>query len=155
MGGLRSLQHEGSLSCGWRVLECGLSSCEIRWLWDAGASVAAAQGLPQLQLVGSGVRAPWSWSMGLAVLRRVISSWTRDRTRAPCIRILTHCTTRDVQPALFKSKSPTLPLRCWLTIEISRFARSDPGGWEYIFQQAPRESDIDQDLRTVGLWSGW
>lgn len=50
----------------------------------------------------------------------------------------------------FKSKSPTLPLRCWLTIEIPRSV-SNPGGWECIFQQAPWGSDVAQ--RFENRWS--
>ena len=58
-------------------------------------------GLQQLQHVGfssCGMRAQQLWHTGLGALRHVGSSWTRDRTRVPCIGrwILNHHTTRQV-----------------------------------------------------------
>ena len=41
------------------------------------------------------------WHTGFVAPRHVGSSWTRDRTRVPCIgRILNHCATREVPPIL-------------------------------------------------------
>ena len=45
------------------------------------------------------------WRTGLAALRHVGYSMTRDRTRVPCIgrRILNHCATREAPSCTFKS----------------------------------------------------
>ena len=81
----------GGFSLRWLLLlrsmgsrRAGFSSCGAR------ASVVVAHGLQQL------------WRMGLFAPWHVGSSWTRDRTRVPCIgrRILNHCATREV-PLLF------------------------------------------------------
>ena len=53
----------------------------------------------QLWLVGSRAQAQQLWLTGLVVPRHVGYSWTRARTRVPCIgrRILNHCATREAQ----------------------------------------------------------
>ena len=51
----------------------------------------------QLWLAGSRAQSQQLWCTGLVAPRHVGSSWTRARTRAPCIgrRILNHCATRE------------------------------------------------------------
>ena len=51
----------------------------------------------QLWLAGSRVQAQQLWCTGLVAPWHVGSSWTRARTRVPCIgrRILNHCATRE------------------------------------------------------------
>ena len=58
--------------------------------------------------MGSRAQAQQLWRMGSAVLQHVGSSWTRARTRDPCIgrRILNHCTTREALDELLKSTYP-------------------------------------------------
>ena len=53
----------------------------------------------QLWLASSRVQAQYLWRTGLVALRHVGSSWTRARTRVPCIGrwILTHCATREAR----------------------------------------------------------
>ena len=74
----------------------------VRGLLIAVASLVAEHGLqvhgpPQLWHVGSRVQAQQLWHVGLVAPRHVGSSWTRARTRVPCIgrRILNHCATRE------------------------------------------------------------
>ena len=88
--GLQQLQHTGFNSC----------STQAQQLW----------------LTGSRVQAQQLWHMGLVAPRHVGSSWTRARTRVPCIgrRILNHCATREI-PNLF------LYLILFLTIHIEAF----------------------------------
>ena len=59
------------------------------------------------------------WHTGLAALRHVGSSWTRDRTHVPCIgrQILNHCATREVpRHRYFKNKGmeKTYPPICFV-----------------------------------------
>ena len=77
----------------------------LRWLpllWSTGSRRAGfsryGTRAQQLWLVGSRAQAQQLWRMGLVAPRHVGSSWTRARTRVPCIgrRILNHCTTRKV-----------------------------------------------------------
>ena len=93
----RGFQSTGSVavvcglsSCGSWALEHRLSSCGVR-----------AQ---QLWLVGCRAQAQQLWCMGLVAPRYVGSSWTRARTRVPCIgrRILNHCTTRKAHKVALK-----------------------------------------------------
>ena len=53
----------------------------------------------QLWLAGSRAQAQQLWRMGLVAPRYVGSSWTRARTRVPCIgrQILNHCATGEVR----------------------------------------------------------
>ena len=62
-----------------------------------------AHRLQQLWLAGSRAQAQELWRTGLVALRHVRSSWTRDRTRVPCIgrQILNHCVTREVPGCYF------------------------------------------------------
>ncbi|KAJ8796084.1 hypothetical protein J1605_018232 [Eschrichtius robustus] len=48
--------------------------------------------------MGSRAQAQQLWHMGFVAPRHVGSSWTRARTRVPCIgrQILNHCVTREV-----------------------------------------------------------
>ena len=64
-------------------------------LWCAGFSL---QRLLLLQSPGSRAQSQQLWRTGLVAPQPVGSSWTRDRTRVPCIgrRILNHCTTSKV-----------------------------------------------------------
>ena len=112
--------------CTWAFSSCGeqgLLFVQVRGLLIAVASLVAehrlqAHRLQQLQHVGSVVVAHSSraqaqqlWHMGLVAPRHVGSSWTRARTRVPCIgrRILNHCTTREVPPLVsFKELSHLL-----------------------------------------------
>ena len=50
-----------------------------------------------------GTRAQQLWLTGSVAPRHVGSSWTRDRTRVPCIdrQILNHCATREVPLLVF------------------------------------------------------
>ena len=68
-------------SGGYSLLRC--AGFSLRWLL-------------LLQSTGSRVQAQYLWLTGLVALQHVGSSWTRDRTRVPCIgrQILNHCATR-------------------------------------------------------------
>ena len=57
----------------------------------------------QLWLTGSRAQAQQLWHTGFVAPRHVGSSWTRARTRVPCIgrRILNHCATREVPSPYF------------------------------------------------------
>ena len=59
-----------------------------------------------VRLLGSSAQAQELWRLGLAALRHVGSSWTRDRTRVPCIgrQILYHWATRGALNIHFLSK---------------------------------------------------
>ena len=54
-----------------------------------------------------------SWPTGLAALQHVESSWTRDRTRVPCIgrQILNHWTSQENPLPSLLANSPQLSLR--------------------------------------------
>ena len=101
-------------SCGeWRLL-----FVVVRRLLIAVASLVTEQGsrrecfsscgtrAQQSWLVGSRAQAQQLWHMGLVALWHVGSSWTRVRTRVPCIgrRILNHCATRKFPILFFKSR---------------------------------------------------
>ena len=91
-------------SGGYSSLWC--AGFSLRWLFllqsmgsrRAGLSSCGTWG-QQLWLMGSRAQASQLWRTGLAAPRHVGSSWTRDRTRVPCIgrQILNHCATREVQ----------------------------------------------------------
>ena len=99
---LQLRQAGASLCCIARASHCsGFSCCRAQAL-STQASVVAAHGLrncgsraQQLWLAGSVVQAQQLWHMVLVALWHVGSSWTRDRTRVPCVgrQILNHCTT--------------------------------------------------------------
>ena len=72
------------------------------------------------------------WCKGLAALRHVGSSWTRDQIGVPCTGrwILNHWTTREVPSLLFKNKNLFIYLTvfslswgmwclCWVTWNLS------------------------------------
>ena len=73
----------------------------------------------QLWLTGSRAQAQQLWHTGLVAPRHVGSSWTRARTRVPCIgrRIPNHCVTREVPRALLNNLS--VPLLSHLQNEIT------------------------------------
>ena len=78
---------------------CSLLWCtgfSLRWLLvtEHGLQV---RGLQQLWLESSRAQAQQLWPMGLVAPRHVGSSWTRARTRVPCIgrQIPNHCATRE------------------------------------------------------------
>ena len=86
-------------SCG----ERGLLFVAVRGLLIVVASLccrawALGAQAQQLWLVGSRAQVQQLWCMGLVAPRHVGSSWTRARTRVPCIGrwILNHCTTSEV-----------------------------------------------------------
>ena len=82
----------------------GFSSCSRRaqQLWLVCFSSCGMQA-QLLWLMGSRVQAQQLWCTGLVAPQHVGSSWTRARTRVPCIgrRILNHCTTREALLKLF------------------------------------------------------
>ena len=58
-------------------------------------------------------RGTWArslWHIGLGAPQHVESSWTKDRTPAPCIGrwILSHCTTREVRKSLSLARTGRL-----------------------------------------------
>ena len=79
------------------VVAHGLSSCSTLAPERVGFSSCGAWA-QQLQLVDSRTWAQQLWRTDLVARHHVGSSWTRDRTRVPCIgrRILNHWTTREV-----------------------------------------------------------
>ena len=82
-------------SGGYSSLRCARFS--LRWLlllWSMGSRCAGFS--------SCGSRASVLWHTGLVAPRHVGSSWTRARTRVPCIggRILNHCSTKEA-PSLF------------------------------------------------------
>ena len=93
--------------CVWTFSSCcvqGLLFVVVHGLLIAVASLVAehglqAHGLQQLWLAGSRAQAQQLWRTGLVAPRHVGSSWTRARTRVPCIgrRILNHCATREAR----------------------------------------------------------
>ena len=58
----------------------------------------------QLWLTGSRAQAQQPWRTGLVAPRHVTSSWSRARTRVPCIgrRTANHCATREAPRFCFK-----------------------------------------------------
>ena len=92
--GFLQLRRAGAtLRCGAQASHWGGFSCYGAW-----ASIVVARRLQQLWLMGSRTQAQQLWCMGLVAPRHMGSSWTRDRTRVPCIgrQILNHCATRKV-----------------------------------------------------------
>ena len=83
--------------------------------------VVGSRGYSSLWCMGSkragfsscGTRAQQLRRTGLVALRHVGSSWTRARTRVPCVsrRILNHCTTREV-PIFIIELLPKTELFC-------------------------------------------
>ena len=103
--GFLQLQRAGAtLRCSVQPSDCGgFSCCRARAL-SAWASAVVAHGISscdlraqQLWLECSTAQAQQLWHMGLVAPRHVGSSWTRARTRVPCIgrQILNHCATRE------------------------------------------------------------
>ena len=102
-------------SRGYSSLRC--AGFLLRWLllvWSMGSRPTGFSSCgtwaQQLWLTGSRAQAQQLWLMGLAAPQHVGSSWTRTRTRVPCIgrQILNHCTTREVLPCHFFFKVSTL-----------------------------------------------
>ena len=60
------------------------------------------------------------WRTGLAAPGHVGSSWTRARTRVPCIgqRILNHCTTREAPTASFFLIFFFFFWLCWVFVSV-------------------------------------
>ena len=93
-----------------------LSLVEVRRLLIEVAPLAAELRLQgtraqQLWLTGSGVWAQYLWCMGLVLLPHVQYSQTRDQTCFPCLgrQILSHWTTKEVQPLFFTWCEGTCP----------------------------------------------
>ena len=95
---LQLQRTEATLRCGAWTSHCsGFSCCRVRAL-GVRASVVVAHGLSSY-----GSWAQQLWLAGLAAPRYVGSSWTRARTRVPCIgrEIPNHCATREVPKHIF------------------------------------------------------
>ena len=92
-----------AVSGGYSLLQCmGFS---LRWLlllWSTGSRYvgfsSCGMQAQQLWLTGSRAHAQQLWRTDLVAPQHVGSSWTRARTRVPCIgrQILNHCATREV-----------------------------------------------------------
>ena len=89
-------------------LRCaGFSLQWLLLLWSSGSRrtgfSCCGTWAQQLCLAGSRAQAQQLWHMGLAASWHVGSSWTRARTRVPCIgrQILNHCATREAPPLHF------------------------------------------------------
>ena len=83
-------------SCGYSSLQC--AGFSLRWLlslWSIGSRHTGFS--------SCGTQAQSLWCAGLVAPRHVGSSWTRARTRVPCIgrQILNYCATREVLPFSF------------------------------------------------------
>ena len=79
-------------SGGYSSLWCvGFSLQWLLLLWSTGSK--------RVGFSSCGTRDQQLWLTGLVAPRHVGSSWTRARTRVPCIgrRILNHCATREAQ----------------------------------------------------------
>ena len=99
-------------SRGYSLLQC--TGFSLQWpllLWSTGSRHAGFSSCgscgtwaQQLRLVGSRAQAQQLWCTGLVALWHVGSSWTRARTRVPCIgrQILNHCATREAPRCYFK-----------------------------------------------------
>ena len=92
------------VSRGYSSLWCtGFSLWWLLLLWSTGSKHAGFSNCgtwaQQLWLAGSRAQAQQLWCTGLVAPWHVVSSWTRARTRIPCIgrRILNHCATKEVQ----------------------------------------------------------
>ena len=102
-------------SCG----ERGLLFVAARGLFTVVASLVMEHGLQarrlqQLCLPGSRAQAQQLWRTGLVALQHVGSSWTRARTRVPCIgrKILNHCATREAPAKSSYLSSPCTTDSC-------------------------------------------
>ena len=101
MQAFSSCGEQGYSACRVQASHCGGFSCR-----RARAPVVAVRGLSSCSMwalehegfSSCGARAPCLWRTGLVTPRHVRSSWTRARTRVPCIgrRILNHCAAREV-----------------------------------------------------------
>ena len=80
------------------LLSTGSRALGLQWFRRVGSAVAAPSSSTGSIVVVNGLSCPVSRGMGLASLCHVESSWTRDRTRVPCIGrwILNHWTTGEV-----------------------------------------------------------
>ena len=94
------------LSCGVQASHCSGFSCRIGFS-NCGTWVQ------QLWLAGSRAQAQQLWRVGLVALQHVGSSWTRARTRVPCVgrQILNHCATKEVLVSFFKIRAIVLSYR--------------------------------------------
>ena len=102
MQAFSSCGEQGYSACRVQASHCGGFSCR-----RARAPVVAVRGLSSCSMwalehegfSSCGARAPCLWRTGLVTPRHVRSSWTRARTRVPCIgrRILNHCAARESQ----------------------------------------------------------
>ena len=91
--------------------------------------------------------------MGLVAPRHVGSSWTRARTRVPCVgrRILNHCATREAPELAFLKPQTTLTLN-----DLKQF--SQQLGWAQLGLSAERgQADLSHLGRGVGKGgvAGW
>ena len=98
-------------SMGYSLLWC--TGFSLRWLFLLHSTGPRCAGFSscgtwaqQLWLAGSRVQAQQLWCTGLVALRHVGFSWTRARTRVPCIgrQILNHCATREAQVQFFQQE---------------------------------------------------
>ena len=89
------------------VVEHGLQVHRLQQLWHAGFS-SCGTWAQQLWLAGSRAQAQQLWRTGLVDPQHVGSSWTRARTRVPCIgrQILNHYATREVLELFLKLEIP-------------------------------------------------
>ena len=91
-GGHSSLRCPGFTAVASLVVEHGLQACRLQELWPAGSRAQVQQ----------------LWRTGPVAPRHVGSSWTRARTRVPCIGRQTpnRCTTREALQYLLIQKEP-------------------------------------------------
>ena len=92
MHGLSLVAASGGYSSLWYV---GFS---LRWLLLLRSTGSRDMGFSSSWLAGSRAQGQKLWHTGLVASWHVESSWTRARTRIPCIcrQILNHCATREV-----------------------------------------------------------
>ena len=113
--GLFSSCEQGMLS------RCGPQACfSLRWLlllWSSGSRACGLQDVWLKDSVDCGSqvlehRVDNLWHVGLAALRHVGSSWTREQSYVPCIgrQILNHWTTREVLASRLQVSEQTLAL---------------------------------------------
>ena len=96
-----SLLHAGFLQLcqvGVTLLRC--AGFSLRWLL-----LLRSTGSRHTGFSSCGTQAQQLWRMGLVALQHVASSWTRDRTRVPCMgrQILNHCATSEVHGIFFST----------------------------------------------------
>ena len=105
--GLSLVAPSGGCSSLWCA---GFSLWWLLLLRSTGSRRTCGMRAQQLWLTGSRAQAQQLWHTGLVAPRHVGSSWTRDRTRVPCIGrwILNHCTTREVPQSFLFMISLTL-----------------------------------------------